>query len=171
MLKRLVFIVASFLPFALMAQNATELKFGHVNSQEILMLLPEVKEAEKQLEIMSKSYENELEKMNVEYETKVQDFIKNSKDMEEEIKKIRQSEIISLEQRITLFKQTANESLQKKQEALLNPIVEKVQKAIKQVGEENGFIYIFDLKVPTLLYYSAKSIDVTPLLKKKLNLK
>jgi len=171
MLKKVVFIIASLLPFSMMAQNVSELKFGHVNSQEVLMLLPEVKEAQAQLEIMSKNYEKELEKMNGEYEAKVEDFIKNSKEMDEEIKKIRQSEIVSLEQRVSLFKQTANESLQKKQETLFNPIIEKVQKAVTQVGEENGFIYIFDLKVPTLIYHSSKSIDVTPLLKKKLNIK
>ncbi len=168
MLKKIAIFVLSLVAVSAFAQNA-EIKFGHVNSQEIMMIMPQMKDAQTQLEAMAKQYEDELAKINTEYEKKVTDYLA-LKDVEDGIKKSRQAEIQNLEQRITLVKQTANEQIQKKQEALLAPVVEQVKKAIKEVGDENGFLYIFDLSVPATVYQSPKSVDVTPLLKKKLNI-
>ena len=169
MLKKIVIGILSVLPISMMAQNSTELKFGHVNSQEVMMEMPQMKDAQTQLEGLAKQYESELTKMNEEYQKKVQDF-QALKDVDEAIKKSRVDEITALEQRITLVKQTANEQIQKKQEALVAPIVEIVKKAIKEVGDENGFFYIYDQSVPAILYYSPKSVDITQMLKKKLNI-
>ena len=54
----------------------------------------------------------------------------------------------------------------------MQPISEKIKKAISDVGKENGFIYIFEMAAGTsILYNSAESIDVTPLVKGKLGIK
>jgi outer membrane protein len=169
MFKKITIVLLSLLPLGLMAQNATDLKFGQVNSQEVLMVMPQMKDAQTQLEALAKQYESELSKMNDEYEKKGKDFMA-LKNVDDEIKKTRQAELAGLEQRIDLMKQTANEQIQKKQEALIAPVIEMVKKAIKEVGDENGFFYIFDMSVPAIVYASPKSTDVTPLVKKKLNI-
>ena len=51
------------------------------------------------------------------------------------------------------------------------PIQEKILTAIKAVGDENGFTYIFDLTSPSIVYTGKDAVDVTPLVKQKLNLK
>jgi len=43
--------------------------------------------------------------------------------------------------------------------------------AIKSVGAEGKFTYIFDLAYPIVIYQGAPSEDVTPLVKAKLGLK
>lgn len=169
MLRKIAICILSVVSLGLSAQTATELKFGHVNSQELMMDMPQMKEAQTQLEAMAKQYEDELAKMNGEYEKKVTEF-QAMKDVDEGIKKTRITEIQSLEQRITLVKQTAQEQIQKKQEALVAPVIDIVKKAIKEVGDEQGYIYIFDLSVPATVYQSPKSVDITPILKKKLNI-
>ena len=58
-----------------------------------------------------------------------------------------------------------------KEQQLLQPIIEKVQKAIDTVGEENGLIYIFDVSSQVVLYHSDKSIDAAPLVKAKMGIK
>ena len=50
-------------------------------------------------------------------------------------------------------------------------MIEKVKKAINEVGSENNYLYIFDLSTQGIIYQSPKSNDVTPLVKKKLALK
>ncbi|MFV0397737.1 MAG: OmpH family outer membrane protein, partial [Bacteroidales bacterium] len=50
------------------------------------------------------------------------------------------------------------------------PIAEKMRKAIQEVGEENGLIYIYDASNPAFLYISSKSIDVMSMVKKKLGI-
>ena len=88
--------------------------------------------------------------------------------MADAVKQIRQQELQEMQQRIQLFYQTAEQDIQKKQQELLMPIQEKLQKAIKDVGAENGYTYIVD--PAALLYTGPNAIDATPLVRKKLGL-
>lgn len=169
MLKKIVICLLAILPVSIMAQNASELKFGHVNTQELIMQMSQMKDAQTQLEALSKQYEDEIVKMNEELQKKYQDF-QALKDVDEAIVKTRQDELMALNQRVELVKQTAQEQIQKKQETLVAPIIELVKKAIAEVGQENGYMYIFDTSVPATVYQSPKSEDVTEKLKKKLNI-
>ena len=49
------------------------------------------------------------------------------------------------------------------------PIYEKINTAIKAVGDENGYTYI--LEDSQVIYKNPTANDVTPLVKAKLNLK
>jgi outer membrane protein len=169
MFKKILISILSILPFSLMAQNATELKFGHVNTQEIVLLMPQMKEAQAQLEAMSKQYEDEIAKMTEELQSKYKDF-QAMKNVDEAIMKTRQDELVALNQRIDLMKQTATEQIQKKQDALVAPILDLVKKAINEIGAENGFMYIYDTSYPIIAYISPNSVDITPMLRKKLNI-
>ena len=42
--------------------------------------------------------------------------------------------------------------------------------AIKEVGKENGFTYVFDLSAGGILYFADNTEDILPLVKKKLGL-
>jgi outer membrane protein len=168
MLKKIALVLLCALPFTLMAQ---EVKLGHVNSQEILTLMPERTTIEKTLSDLQSQWEKEAVKMREEYVAKVKEFQEKQATMPESIKQARQSEIADIEQRITTLNQTAQTDIQKKQQELFNPVIEKVKKAINEVGTENGYLYIFDLSTQSIVFQSAKSNDVTPLVKKKLGLK
>ena len=72
---------------------------------------------------------------------------------------------------IESFREMASQDIQKQQEALFAPIQQKLMDAIKSVGAEGKFTYIFDLAYPIVIYQGAPSEDVTPLVKAKLGLK
>jgi outer membrane protein len=78
--------------------------------------------------------------------------------------------LMRLQQSIEEFSKSAEENLKKKQQELVAPILEKMDKAIKQVGDENGFTYIIDNSAGIISYTSAKSINVLPFAKKALNI-
>ena len=64
------------------------------------------------------------------------------------------------------------QQFQDKQAELFQPIYAKVDKAIKDVGKENGFIYVFDVAKGQLLYFDeTKSTNIMALAKAKLGLK
>ena len=168
MLKKIALLLFFALPISLMAQDT---KLGHVNSQEILSLMPERATIEKTISDLQGQWETELAKMREEYNTKIKDYQEKQATMPESIKQARQSEIGDIEQRITTFNQTASTDLQKKQQELFAPVIEKVKKAINEVGTENKYLYIFDLSAQSIIYQSPNSNDVTPLVKKKLGLK
>ena len=58
--------------------------------------------------------------------------------MSDVIKKDRETELQGLQARIQEFGRTAEQSLQGKYQQLVNPVVQKIQKAIDAVAKENG---------------------------------
>ena len=80
-------------------------------------------------------------------------------------------EFLDSQSRFESFREMASQDIQKQQEALFAPIQQKLMDAIKSVGAEGKFTYIFDLAYPIVIYQGAPSEDVTPLVKAKLGLK
>ena len=166
MIKKLFLVALMALPMTLAAQN---FKFGTVNSVEIFNLMPEKATAEQQLEALQKQYEAESVKMQEEFSAKYKEFVDAQETMPENIKQRRMQEIQEIQQRIQNFREVAASDLEEQQGKLMAPIQEKMSTAIKAVGEENGFTFIFDVNI--LMYSGAQAIDATPLVKAKLGLK
>ena len=61
------------------------------------------------------------------------------------------------------------EEMQKKQQELYAPIQQKMQDAIKAVGDEKGYTYILNPQV--LLYKGNDAVDATDFVKAKLGIK
>jgi outer membrane protein len=74
--------------------------------------------------------------------------------------------------RIQTFQSNASQQLQDKQAELFQPIITKADKAVKDVGKEQGFTYVFDVAKGQLLYFDeAKSTNLLAPVKAKLGLK
>lgn len=155
----------SLLTLNLIGQN----KFGYIDSQELLILMPERKSAENELQNFAKTLESQLELMSAEYQESVQQYQTNEASYSDLVKQDKIAEITGLEQRIQSFQQNAQQSLQKKEQELLEPILEKARKAIDDVAKEGGYTYIFDKSQGTLLY-AKESEDILKLVKNKLKL-
>lgn len=170
MIKKIALLlcIAALLPLGVAAQTV---KLGHINSQEVIALMPEIETMEKQMKEAGDQWETELLKMREEYFAKIKQFQDTQATLSESIKQARQAELADMEQRITTLNQTAQNDLQKKQQDLAAPILEKVRKAINDVAAENGYTYIFDVAAQSIIYTSPSSNDITALVKKKLNLK
>ncbi len=143
-------------------------KFGHTNIQELLMLLPERAEAEQKIQNLAKTLEGRLSAMSTEYQQKVQTYQNEQEEMSPTIRDSEARSIMELEERITEFQQNAQREIQQKENELLNPMIEKLTKAIEQVGIENEFTYILDTSSGTVLFKGGE--DVTPLVKAHLEL-
>ena len=147
------------------AQN----KFGYIDSQELLMLMPERKTAETEVQEFAKSLEAQLGSMTAEYQQSVQEYQANEATYTDLVKQDKISEITGLEQRIQTFQQNAQQSLQQKEQELLEPILSKARKAIEDVAKEENFTYIFDKSQGSILYVK-ESENILSLVKKKLGL-
>ncbi len=144
-------------------------KVAHINSNDLLLLMPERKGAEVAIQDYAKQLETQMATLNQEYQGKVGDYQSKEKEMTEIIKQDRQKEIIDLEERIKSFQQTAQESLQKREQELLAPMMDKARKAIQDVAKENQFKYVLDSSSGMVLY-SEPADDIMALVKKKLNI-
>lgn len=150
-----------------MAQKSN--KFGHINSAELLGLMPERKAAAAKMDSITKDVEKQLQEMMTEYRAKQEKYSSEAPKLSELIKKDKEEELTSLGTRIQNFQQQAQQSLEQQEQALIEPIVNKAKKAIEQVAKENGYTYIFDTSAGSLLFWE-ESDNVLASVKKKLNL-
>jgi outer membrane protein len=150
--------------------KAQDLKFGHIDSRELLMSMPESDSAQAQIEKLAAEYEQQMEEMQVELNKKYDDYLQNRETYTNLIRQTKEADIQEMQQRIANFETMAQQDLQNQQSQLMRPILEKANNAVKEVAEENGFIYIFDVGSGNPVYWSEKSIDVLPLVKSKLGI-
>ena len=170
-MKRFIGIAALFLIVGFTGQ-AQSFKFGHINSDELIQALPEFDSATKKLEKYRQDLVNALELMTVELNNKSDAYNKESKNLTEIVRQTKEQELVDLNRRIQEFQTNAQEQLQNKQVELYQPIYTKVDKAIKDVGKENGFLYVFDIAKGSLLYFDeTKSTNIMTLAKAKLGVK
>ena len=133
-------------------------KVAHIDTQALAESMPEMKEAQSQLEKLQKTYDTEIKTLVREFETKIKQYEveAESKTAEENAK--RAEEVQGMQTNINAYRQGALEDLQKKQEDLIAPILEKARVAIQKVGRAQGYQYVMDSS--TLLLAEGKDLLV-----------
>lgn len=167
-----VFKIAILMVVVALSTSATAqkgIKVGHINSNDLLSAMPERTVVQKELEDYAGQLKVTLDAMRKEYETKVGDFQAKQDVMTDVIKENKIKEITDLEKRIGEFQQTAEADLQKKEQTLLQPIIDKAKTAINDVAKEDGYTYVLDSSVGVVLY-SVEGDDLLPKVKTKLGI-
>ena len=171
MLKKIALVLMLALPMGVFAQN---LKFGHINAQEIVSAMPEFAKAQSDIEALDKQLTSELQRTQEEFNKKYQEFQQAiAKDsLPPNIAERRQKELQDMMQRQEQFQQEAQQQMQKAQADAMAPIYKKLDDAIKAVGAAEGVIYIFDLaRTPVAYVNESQSINLTPKVKTQLGIK
>ena len=133
-------VLLMFVSFTVTAQS----KVAHINSQALISEMPEVIEAQAQLEKLQKTYATEIEASMKEYQTKLQTYSADAQNQTEVTNQARQKELAGMEQNIQQYQQTASQDIQKKQADLLKPLNDKAKAAIQKVAKAQGFDYVID---------------------------
>ncbi len=145
-------------------------KFAHVNSQELLSMMPEYDSAQAKIEKMRADYEEQIEEMQVELNKKYENYLQNRDKYADLIRQTKETEINEMQQRVQQFEGIAGQELQRQRSELLRPVIDKANKTIRAVAEENGYIYVFDIGMGNPIYYSDESVDISPLVKERLGI-
>lgn len=165
MLKKFIAAIMIALP----AMGFAQAKFGIINTQPVMESLPETKEAIAQVETISKKYQDEFKNFQEELDKKYQEFQAMGDDTPQVMKDRRMKDLQDLSNRMTEFRNTAEADMSRQQEQLFAPIQQKIQDAIRAVGKEGGFTFIFESMIP--VYTGETVVDVTDLVKAKLGVK
>ena len=171
MLKKIALVLMLALPMGVFAQN---LKFGHINAQEIVSAMPEFAKAQSDIEALDKQLTSELQRTQEEFNKKYQEFQQAiaKASLPANIAERRQKELQDMMQRQEQFQQEAQQQMQKAQADAMAPIYKKLDDAIKAVGAAEGVIYIFDLaRTPVAYVNESQSINLTPKVKTQLGIK
>lgn len=169
-MKRNILTLAGIILLFSTAAIAQEPKFGRINLQEVVSLMPESAEAQEQLKKISDDYTSMLEMMQVEYNNKFQEYQKNQTTYSDAVKQVKERELQDLSARIQDLYNTANQELASKEGELAAPIVEKAQNAVEKIGRDNGFTIIFDESMRPMAYSNSSVVDVLPMVKKALGI-
>ena len=143
-------------------------KYGHLNGQEIMMQIPGIDSLQIKLDAFQKELQATGEAMLQEFQAKKDLFDKQAGTMSASVRKVKENELLSLQNNILEFQESAQQDLENKQLELQQPFLDKLTKAIADVAKENGYTYIFDER---MLLYSEGGDNVSVLVKKKLGIK
>jgi len=147
-------------------------KIGHINTGDILKIMPERDSAAKVFTKFDEEIRKNYESMNVTYNNLVETYTKQKDSLSEFIRQTKESELLEQRSKIENFQTVAQQELQKKQDELMAPIVAKLKKAIEEVAAANKFTYVIDNSGGVLLYVPEdESLDLAPLVKTKLGIK
>lgn len=168
MLKKILLVAALIFP---MLASAQTLKIGLVDTSDILAKMPDTAAAQKLLEEVSKKYDEEYAKLGEEMK-RMYDELQNMK--EDELPAIRERktrEFTDYQQKIQMFEQNAMSDMQKQQQDLMAPIMQKIRNAIESVGKEGQYSLIQDKNPQLTIYFAEPVVDITPDVKAKLGIK
>lgn len=167
MKKIVIMALMAIMPFGAFAQ-----KFGHFNSDDIIMVMNEYKSAQTELEDLKKQYSDELNYMDTEYGKKYEDYEKNRETLPDNIRERREQELIDSQQKMREYYERCQMELEQKSAELMNAINTKLQKAVQAVGEEGSYVCIFNMAGGAVPFVSSTlTTDVTEEIKSKLGIK
>jgi len=150
--------------------NAQTLKFGHIDLQALLQVMPERETTENEFTKFQTELEDILGEMQTDYQTKLRELEQLGEEVSELKRNAKISELQNLNERIQGFQQNAQQQIQQKYQELLNPLYEKAQEAINEVAREQELMYVFETGANVVLYKSNQSLDLLPLVKQKLGI-
>ncbi len=163
MKKFSIVLLAAFFTFTMSAQSV---KFGHINTSELVGLMSDTDSARVQLQAYQKELVDEMETMQTEYNNKLNTYQQKQATWTAAIKESKEAEIIEMQQRLQQFQQSAQQDLAQLEQKLYAPIFEKAKNAISKIAKDKGLTFVFELSTNPVVYFNeAQSVDLLPLAK------
>jgi outer membrane protein len=162
----ITFIWTGLISVSLTSFSQAALKIGHVDIAELLAALPARDSAAAVLNKETKEIQATYDEMSVVYNKMLDDYEKLKSTYSEIVRKNKESELLDKEKRLSEFEQNASATLQKRNSELIQPILDKILKAVDKVAAENGFTYILDVSKGSVVYTSKDSQNINQLVLK-----
>lgn len=141
-MKKFFVLLLLVAPMSLLAQ-----KFGYVNSSDIMQYMPEYATAITEIQELERLYTEEFNSMRTELETKGTEFERMQRDsiVPQSILERRYEELMQMQERLQQYGQVVQENLQRAEQEKFVNIQTILREALNAVGEEEGYICIFDV--------------------------
>lgn len=164
MLKKLIVLFIVLAPAIAFAQE----KLAYINTQEVFSQMPEIRDVESKLSAKQEEIKKNLGAIQAEYEKKLDEF----KDLGQATDAVAQDQAKQLQQiqeRYETYAQNSDKDFSDLRQQLLTPLQQKMQTALKAIGDKHGFTYIFEIGATP--YVSPNAVDAGKLVKAELGIK
>jgi outer membrane protein len=152
--------IVSIVLLVLSLNSFSQTKVGTVNNEYILSQMPEIKDVEEKLKVYSAQLDSTIQAKYAAYQEVVAEYNEKEKEgMNDVMKKIKQNEIVDLEEDLKKLQQNSSQMLQLQQDEYLRPLYNKIGLAIEAIVKEEGFTQIFD-ENNSIIYIDPK-YDIT----------
>lgn len=151
--------------------NAQEGRFGYIDFNGTIKLMPTYLEAQLNLQQIQSEYKEEIERSKREFERQYIEFMLEQDHMSPSIVAKRQKELQLLMDNNAKFRDNVQVELETKREDLLSPIKKSLLQAIADVCQEQNLDYVVDTGTRTYLYINqTKGVDITTMVYSKLGI-
>ncbi len=140
--KTLLFAAVLFIGAVSFSQAQS--KVAHINTQDLVSAMPEMKAAQSQMEQLGKTYEAEIKELATALQNKMKVYDAEAATQTDKENAKRVQEVQSMENNIRQYQGNAQKDMQQKELDLLKPITEKAKAAILKVARAQGFDYVLD---------------------------
>jgi outer membrane protein len=158
----------------LVSISYSQQKIGYVDSKVIIENMQDAQDAQKTLDNIVSQWKQEISQLNDSLSQMKDDYEKKKLILTENIRKQKESDIASMEKRISDYKNSKfgeNGEYFQKQNELMKPVQDKVFKAIQDVAKEDDYDFVIDRSSELLLLYMNEKYDLTSQVIKKLVIK
>ncbi len=154
----------------LMSGLANAQKIGYVNTNELMQGMPELKTIKTQMDTYQKTFIDQLNTMNTEFQTKGQAYEAKRTTMTDAARTASESELQDMQKRMQDYQNNARQQVDAKSNELMKPVADKVRGAITAVAKEKGYAYVLDAGQIDLIV-APTADNMQPAVKAKLGLK
>src|SRR5690606_13971606 len=125
---------------------------------------------ETELKSTQTQLKNRIDAKTQEFQKKLADYQANLNTMLDAVRQNTERELTQLQENLQQLQQDAQVTIQNKQAELMEPVYNKVGKAIEDVAKENGYTFILNQQIGGLdvILYGDEKNDVSDLVLKKL---
>ena len=136
MKKGLIVALVALLAFSGSAMAQKNIKLGHINSNELMQIMPGRDSAQAALQKEVEALQAELETMNKEFETKYNDYVAKRDQLSELIRKTKESDLQSMRARI----EESRSFLKSARKPFLNPLSTVLRKPSRKWAKRTAIL-------------------------------
>ena len=141
-MKKLIAIAVLF--FGVVSFTNAQTKVAHINTQELISAMPQMKAAKTEFDKLQQSLGADIQASVTEYRNKLTQYQNEAPTKTATENEIRKKELAELEVRIQEAQAAAQKTAEDKYIALTKPIQETALAAIQKVARAQGFAYVLD---------------------------
>ena len=147
---------------AFLMLSAQEGKFGFIDFNATLRIMPDYLEAEMNLRQIQNDYHEEIERSKREFERQYIEFMLEQDHLSASIVAKRQKELQLLMDNNAKFRDNVQQELESRRDEMLMPIRKKLLNAVSEVCNAQNLDYVVDTGKGTYLYINQeKGVDIT----------
>lgn len=146
--------------------------YGHCSFGQLLSEMPETTVSDAELKAFNEILAAEGKAKGEELKAAYEAYLTARDSGEESPRQLaeREKKLEAMQTELQQLEAEAEQRLDLKRRELLRPIIEKANKALEEVAKENGYQLIFDSSMFSVVMFAEDSVDVMPLVKKKLGI-